>query len=82
MAEADPAGDGAQANEQPPRMLSGIKPPAPFSVNNGVIDDWKTWRQAWDNYVIVSRLDKQQPDYQTGPRFRPISRESHLILAR
>ena len=66
MAEADPAGDGAQANEQPPRMLSGIKPPAPFSVNNGVIDDWKTWRQAWDNYVIVSRLDKQQPDYQTA----------------
>ena len=61
MAEADPAGDGAQANEQPPRMLSGIKPPAPFSVNNGVIDDWKTWRRAW-----VSRLDKQQPDYQTA----------------
>ena len=40
MADADPAGHGAQANEQQPRMLNGIKLPAPFSVN-GIIDDWK-----------------------------------------
>ena len=52
MDAADPAANGGQQNEQQPQMLSGLKPPAPFSVNNGVIDDWKTWKQAWDNLLL------------------------------
>jgi hypothetical protein len=57
------AGAGANANIG---MLSGIRAPPQLLINNGVIEEWKLWKQAWDNYVIVSRLNKQDQDYQAA----------------
>ena len=29
-------------------------------INNGIIENWKTWKQTWENYVVVARLDSQE----------------------
>ncbi|XP_072028318.1 uncharacterized protein [Amphiura filiformis] len=65
MPDANEAGDGAAAGDAV-KMIGGVKPPAQPTISNGIIDDWKLWKQAWDNYVIVSRLNKQPADYQTA----------------
>ncbi len=64
MVDENDAGDGAAAGNAA-RMIGGVKTPAELTVTNGVIDDWLLWKQSWDNYVIVSKLDKQSAEYQT-----------------
>ena len=59
-----PAGQQQQAAT--PAMISGIRAPPNLTVSNGVIQEWQLWKQSWDNYVIVSRLDKQHMEYQTA----------------
>ena len=53
-AQAVQANDGAQRNSSIP----GIKPPKPFSTSGGAVaDDWKIFRQRWENYTILSDLE-------------------------
>lgn len=62
MAEAD-AGGGAP-NLQPVhnKMPPGIRLPSEMTS----MDDWKTWRQLWVNYTIISNLEAHEPKYQTA----------------
>ncbi|XP_011664712.2 uncharacterized protein K02A2.6-like [Strongylocentrotus purpuratus] len=49
-----------------PPPVSGIRPPPQLTINRGVIEGWKTWRQMWTNYSVVAHLDRQASVYQTA----------------
>ena len=65
-ADQQPPAGQQQQQAATPAMISGIRAPPNLTVTNGIIQEWQLWKQSWDNYVIVSRLDKQPMKYQTA----------------
>ena len=58
------AGNGGGA-ARAPAFLSGIKPPAPLSLDRkGVVERWTLWKQQWEHYEIISRLNTEAVEYQ------------------
>ena len=49
----------------PPRLE-----PMHTSTSNGnekdTIKNWKLWKQRWQNYTIITKLDKEEPDFQSA----------------
>ena len=46
-----------------------IAPPKPLVIESNTAasaENWKIWRQMWENYVIISGIDSQPPEYQTA----------------
>ena len=53
--------DSAQYN-----MLQ-INPPAPLNASaRDVPEEWKMWKQMWDNYCVLTNLSSQPESYQTA----------------
>ena len=40
--------------------LSGVKPPPALVLSSNKCENWKLWKQQWNNYVILSKLDKME----------------------
>lgn len=38
-----------------------VNPPPPLKLD---AESWKLWKQTWDNYVVLTKLADQPPDYQ------------------
>ena len=47
---------------------TSVPPPAPFKVRgtDTLEDAWRTWRQAWDAYSIVTRLSEESSEYRVA----------------
>ena len=41
-----------------------IKPPKPINLSECTAKSWKLWKQLWQNYSVVTRLDSQEEQYQ------------------
>ena len=41
-----------------------ISPPSPLVVDVNTADNWKMWRQTWENYCIIAGLGTQPEDYK------------------
>ena len=44
--------------------LSGVKPPPALVLSSNKCENWKLWKQQWNNYVILSKLDKMEVTVQ------------------
>ena len=48
------------------KLVSGVKPPNPFSLGSNLLDNWKIFKQRWKTYSILSQLDKQSKEVQVA----------------
>ena len=59
------ADSGGVATQNPPATRTpSVKPPRPLDVSETTAKSWKLWKQLWENYSIVARLDLQDESYQ------------------
>ena len=42
-----------------PVSLAGIKPPSNLNMKENIIENWKSYKQRWENYTIVANLVAQ-----------------------
>jgi hypothetical protein len=61
MAEAD-----AEAAAPAAAPVSGIRPPPPFCMEANLAENWRSFKQKWQNYAIITNLDRQTPKYQVA----------------
>jgi len=47
-----------------PSLPSGIKLPPPLKTDGNLATNWKRFERAWDNYVIVARLERFNEKYK------------------
>ena len=59
---------GAVGNSANSSTLSfkrpNIQPPSNFHVSNEPSEDWKMWKQLWENYCVLTNLGSQDEGYQ------------------
>ena len=59
---------GEQQNTLPPGItmqMQGIAPPKPLDLSSAsTIDNWKTWKQMWENYSIVAGINRQPEHFK------------------
>ena len=58
--DTPPTRNFSRPNVAPPKALI-IESSSAASAEN-----WKIWRQMWDNYVIISGIDSQSEEYQAA----------------
>lgn len=46
--------------------IQGIHPPAPLDTKHNIADNWKTFKQAWENYSIIMNIDSQPEAYKVA----------------
>ena len=61
-------------------FLAGIKPPTVLNFDSNIAADWPIWKQQWANYVVVSRLDGQSPQYQTAMLLNSIGTDALKVF--
>ena len=47
-------------------LVQGITPPKPLDTTGNVVDDWKQFKQVWNNYSIITNLGAQTEDYRVA----------------
>ena len=47
-------------------ILPGIKPPGKLDIRTNAADNWKTYKQTWQNYAIITNLDAQPEAYKVA----------------
>ena len=49
-------------------MTPGIMPPEKLNVTSteNMAENWKVWKQMWNNYVIIAKLGTQPPEYKVA----------------
>ena len=57
-----------------------IKPPRALDVAQTTAKTWKLWKQMWENYSIVARLDQQDERYQKATFLCTIGEEALEIF--
>ena len=50
------------ATAQP--LIQGIAPPEKLQTKGNIAENWKTFKQVWTNYAIITNLDKQSEHYK------------------
>jgi hypothetical protein len=56
-----------------------INPPGPLVIDKDVCDNWKLWKQMWQNYIIITHIDKQTEDYQVALLLHSLGTEALRI---
>jgi transposase InsO family protein len=46
--------------------IAGIRPPAPICMDDNLVENWRSFKQKWKNYTIITNLDKQSQQYQVA----------------
>ena len=47
-------------------ILPGINPTGQLNVHTNISDNWKTYKQAWENNVIITNLNSQPETYKVA----------------
>jgi hypothetical protein len=50
----------------PLNILPGIKPPGILDIQTNPADNWKTYKQIWQNYAIITNLNAQPDAYKVA----------------
>ena len=61
-----PAPSGSHQASPTLTMLPGIKPPGKLDLRTNIVDNWKTYKQTWQNYAIITNLNAQPEEYQVA----------------
>ncbi len=64
-----PGVQGAAAAPNPghrPPPVQGIRPPQPLILSDTITENWRLFRQKWNNYAILSNLGLQERPYQVA----------------
>ena len=43
-----------------------VNPPPYLVIDNDSAENWKMWRQMWNNYTIITGLDSQSEQFKTA----------------
>ena len=71
---------GASAAEVLPFRRPQVPAPKPLDVDGDRADNWKIWKQRWDNYCIITGLLDQPEDYKCAMLLHSIGIESMRIF--
>lgn len=47
-------------------MIQGISPPDHLQINGNIGENWKSYKQIWENYSIITNLKSQAQEYQVA----------------
>ena len=47
-------------------LIQGITPPKPLDTTTNVAENWKQFKQIWDNYAIITNLTAQTEQYKVA----------------
>ena len=66
--ESDSASSGTTASQAtpPPTPNVPVKPPTKLNLKENIAENWKTYKQQWQNYTIVANLTAQPEEYQVA----------------
>lgn len=45
-------------------VIQGIMPPGHLQINENTTENWKSYKQIWENYTIITNLKSQAQEYQ------------------
>ena len=71
---------GASAAEVLPFRRPQVPAPNPLDVDGDRADNWKIWKQRWDNYCIITGLLDQPEDYKCAMLLHSIGIEAMRIF--
>ena len=62
------ASTGATASQAtpPPKPNVTVKPPSNLNLKENISENWKTYKQQWRNYAIVTNLSAQTEEYRVA----------------
>ena len=61
--DSDSQASGPQASA-PAFRRPQVSPPQPLEIEGDRADNWKIWKQRWENYCIITGLNNQPEDYK------------------
>ena len=47
-------------------LVQGITPPKTLNTTGNIVDDWKEFKQVWENYSIITSLNTQSEPYRVA----------------
>jgi len=71
---------GASASEVLPFRSPQVPAPNPLDADGDRADNWKIWKQRWDNYCIITGLLDQPEDYKCAMLLHSIGIEAMRIF--
>ena len=81
------AGDEEEAEASAAGMLHmlrssfnlNLRPPDPVRLGENSADSWKMWKQLWENYCVVMRVNTQPDDFQKSLLISVMGKEALQI---
>ena len=70
----------AEAPKAPRFRRPQVPPPKPLDVDGDRADNWKIWKQRWENYCIITGLLDQPEDYKCAMHLHSIGIEAMRIF--
>ena len=72
----------AQSSRSQSPIFHQISPTEPLALrpSRGVADNWKLWQEKYNNYLFISRLDRECPPYQLAMFKRTISDNALKVI--
>lgn len=70
---------GAQGPQIPAFRRPQVSTPKPLEIDGDRADNWKMWKQRWDNYCIITGLQDQPEDYKCALLLHSIGIEAMRI---
>ena len=49
-----------------PPPVHGLKPPGKLNTSGNLADAWKSYKQVWENYCLISGLNSQTEEYKVA----------------
>ena len=63
-----------------PGPVAGLRPPQPLNVTDtNMAENWRLFRQKWQNYAVITNLHQQPRAYQVGLLLHTIGDEALKI---
>ena len=59
--------------------LPNVSPPPPLEIDGNFLDNWKMWKQMWQNYVIISGLEEKDNKYKSALQLHSLGIEALRI---
>lgn len=75
-------GDDSQNNDIPSSTMTSLKTPKPLVVNsdNNMAQEWTDWLDEYENYLIASKMSKEEAAVQTATFKHCIGPDAMKIL--
>ena len=72
----------AQPSTSQSPMFHQISPPQPLSLrpSGEVADNWKLWKEKYNDYFVISRLDRESSPYQLAMFKHTIGDDALLVI--